>query len=127
MKTFLMSWGMLVLSVLFNVFGVFVIKLKMNEYGEVKMDSLKTVLYYFLVLLKSPVVVCGVILFCVAPFLFAIALSRMELAVAYPAQIGLNFVILILLGFWVLGEPMTAYKMIGIVLTLVAIYFFSKG
>jgi len=121
-----LSWGMLMLSVLFNVYGVFVIKLKLNELGEIKMDSLRTVFSYFIVLLKSPLVISGVFLFFIAPFLFAIALSRMEITIAYPAQIGLNFIILIILALLFLGEQFDLYKGVGILLILAGILVLNK-
>ena len=126
MQTFFLTWGLLILSVLFNVYGVFVIKLKLNEYGAVKVGSLKSIISYFFLLIKAPLVSSGVILFFLSPFLFAVALSRMEISVAYPAQVGLNFVFLIFLAFFVLGEQMTVYKIAGIILMLISIYFLNK-
>lgn len=126
MKELFLSWGMLILSVIFNAYGVFVIKLRLNELGEIPFNSIKTTSGYFLVLLKSPLVIGGILLFFIAPFLFAVALSRMEITIAYPAQIGLNFVILILLALFLLGEQMTLYKIVGIISILVGIYFLNK-
>jgi len=126
MKEWLLSWGMLVLSVIFNALGVFIIKLRLNEMGVIKVDSLKTVFSYFFIMMKAPLVVVGLILFFLAPFLFAIALSRMEIVVAYPAQIGLNFLILILLAVLFLGEQITFLKVIGTVLVLAGVYFLNK-
>lgn len=127
MREYALSWGMLALSVVFNAFGVFVIKWRLNELGAIKMESWSTILSYFVLLIKSPWAMIGVFLFFVAPFLFAVALSRMEVTVAYPAQVGLNFVIIILLALVLLGEQMNFYKIFGIILTLSALYFFHKG
>lgn len=126
MKEWLLSWGMLLVSVMFNAIGVFIIKLKLNELGVIKADSLRTVFTYFFVMLKSPFVVFGLVLFIIAPFLFVIALSRMEIVVAYPAQIGLNFLIVVLLAIAFLGEQMTSLKVVGSVLIFVGIYFLNK-
>jgi multidrug transporter EmrE-like cation transporter len=127
LKEFLESWGLLILSVFFNVYGIFVIKLKLNQYGIIRLDSWKHFIEYFLVLIRSPLVISGVILFFLAPFLFAIALSRMEIVVAYPAQLGLNFVFLVVLALLILGESLTVHKTIGMVLVLAGIYFLSKA
>jgi multidrug transporter EmrE-like cation transporter len=126
MKEMILSWGMLTLSVIFNAFGVFVIKLKLNELGPIKVDSIRGTIDYFFLLLKSPLVVVGVVLFFLAPFLFAIALSRMEIAVAYPVQIGLNFIILLLLALFVLGEQLTIYKSVAITLVLIGTIMLSR-
>ena len=127
MKSILLSWGMLIVSVIFNVWGVFCIKLRINDLGTVPMGSWRAMIQYFFSLLKYPEVISGLILFFIAPFLFAIALSRMDISVAYPVQISLNFVFLILLGFFVIGEAITMNKMIGLGLTFLSIYFFTKA
>lgn len=125
-KNIFLSWGMLFLSVLFNAYGVFVIKYKINELGEIQLNSFRIVINYFIALLKSPLVISGVALFFLAPFLFAIALSRMEISIAYPAQVGLNFIFLLLLAFIFLGENLTINKIIAISLVICSIYFLYK-
>ena len=72
-------------------------------------------------------VVFGLILFFAAPFLFAIAFSRMDIVVAYPAQIGLNFLVLVLLAVMFLKEQMTLPNMLGTALVLVGVYFLNKS
>lgn len=126
MKETFLSWGMLVLSVLFNVFGVFVIKMRLNILGPVGFDSFKNVLNYFWLLLKSPLVVAGVMFFSLSPFLFTVALSRMEISLAYPVNVGLNFVLLVLLAFLVLGEQITMLKGAGIILVFAGVFLLNK-
>ena len=122
----MLSWGMLCIGVIFNVIGVFVIKMKLNELGPMKVDSFKAILSYLVVMCKSPVVIVGVTLFFLAPFVLAVALSRMEISIAYPAQVGLNFLILFILAVLFLGETLTIHKIIGALLVLASIYFFQK-
>ncbi|MFH1360505.1 MAG: EamA family transporter [Candidatus Omnitrophota bacterium] len=126
MNSLFLTWGMLILSVLCNAGGVFIIKWRLNEMGAIKCDSLRSVFAYFLLFIRSPLVILGLVLFFAAPFLFAIALSRMDITVAYPAQVGLNFLILIILAVFVLGEQMTSLKFIGIILVVLGIYFLNK-
>lgn len=126
LKNIFLSWGMLLLSVLFNAYGAFIIKYKMNELGEMRLNSFNFIMTYFTALLKSPLVVSGIVLFFLAPFLFAVALSRMEISVAYPAQVGLNFIFLLFLAVMFLGENLTINKAIGISLVICSIYFLHK-
>jgi len=121
-----LSWGMLIVSVLFNALGVFIIKLKLNEYGAIPTETLKSILIAFWTLAKSPLVVFGLVLFFLSPFLFTIALSRMEITIAYPVQIALNFLILILLAVLFLNEQLTFQKSFGMLLIFVGIYFLNK-
>jgi multidrug transporter EmrE-like cation transporter len=127
MKEWSLSWGMLVLSVIFNALGVFIIKLRLNEIGVLTPGSWKAVFSYFFVMMKSPLVVVGLVLFFLAPFLFVIALSRMDIVVAYPAQIGLNFFILVVLAVIFLGEQITLLKVWGTVLVLTGVYLLNKS
>ena len=127
MREVFLGWGMLTLSVVFNAFGVFVIKLKLNEMGPIGVADWKATIGYFFLLLKSPLIVLGVIVFFLSPFLFTIALSRMEMTIAYPVQIGMNFFLLILLSVLFLGEQLTLYKFLGIFLICAGIYLLNKG
>jgi len=126
MKNLFLSWGMLFLGVAFNAYGIFVIKHRLNDLGEIQLSSIRIVIDYFIVLLKSPLVISGVVLFFLAPFLSAVALSRMQISVAYPAQVGLNFTFLLLLAFIFLGEALTINKIIAISLVICSIYFLYK-
>jgi len=123
---FLMSWGMLVLSVVINAFSVFLIKRRLNELGEIRLDSIQFIFNYGTEFLKSSSAILAMILFVAAPFCLAVAVSRMELTVAYPAQVGLNFVLVIVLSLIYLGEELTFNKGIGIGFVLVSIYFLAK-
>ena len=85
MKEWSLSWGTLFVSVIFNALGVFIIKLRLNELGAVKAESIPSTIGYFFVMIKSPLVILGLVLFFLAPFLFAVALSRMEILTAFLA------------------------------------------
>jgi multidrug transporter EmrE-like cation transporter len=117
---------MLFLSVVCNAGGVFIVKKKLNEMGAIDMGSLKAFLGYLSAMGQSPLVIAGVGLFFIAPFLFAIALSRLDMTVAYPAQVGLNFLLLLLLAILFLGEAVTAHRLIGVALVLASICFLSR-
>ena len=125
-KNFLLSWGMLLLGILLNVFGVYMIKLKINTLGNISFGSIASVFNYFLALIKIPGVVAGGIAIFAAPFPYAIALSRMQLSVAYPASVALNCLIIIPLTILFLGEHFTLNKLISVVCLTVSLYFLYK-
>ncbi len=126
MKELFLSWGLLILSVIFNAGGVFIVKWNLNHMGAIQTTSLKTIFQAMVLLLKSPGVISGVILFFIAPVLFIIALSRMDIAVAYPVQVGLNFLILLLLAVFFLGEQITPFRWIGLGFIFCGIYFLNR-
>ena len=125
-KEVFLGWGMLVLSVLFNVYGVFAVKMKLNELGPIKFDSFGGLMNYFSLAIRSGAVIAGVILFFAAPFLFAVALSRMEITVAYPVQIILSLIILSLLAVLFMGEHLTVNKIIVMILAVLCVYLLRK-
>jgi quaternary ammonium compound-resistance protein SugE len=125
-KEWLLSWGMLGLSVLFNVFGAMVIKWKLNEAGKFELESFRGVMEYGLIFLRSPLVVSSLILFFAAPFLFGIALSRLPLLVAYPVNVGLNFLLVLLVSIVFLSESLTPTKLLAVALILVGVIILSR-
>ena len=125
-KNFMLSWGMLLVGVIMNVFGVYVIKIKINSIGSVQFNSFMTVVNYFFTLAKSPMVIVGALVLLSAPAPYAIALSSMDLSVAYPASVALNCLIIIPLTVLFLGEALTLYKVAGLTLMVVSLYFLYK-
>ncbi|MBI5523542.1 MAG: EamA family transporter [Desulfarculus sp.] len=122
MENFLLSWGVLVLSALANAYGAFVIKLGLNRQGPLPTGSVGGVILYFLGLLKSPLVISGVASFFLAPVLFSAALSRMEVSVAQPAMVGMNFAFLMVCAALFLGERITPRKLVGVAMVVAALF-----
>ncbi len=125
-NTWVMSWGMLLASIVMNSLGAFAIKYKMNQLGSLGLDSFSGGLRYLGQLFSSPAGLIGGVLFVLAPFVFAVALSRMEASVAFPIQAGLNFLILVGLAVLFLGEGLTPAKGLGLVLIVAGVYFVSR-
>ena len=96
------TWGMLLASVVMDAGGLFLVK-------------------------AGTFVALGVALFALAPFAFAIALSRMALTVAYPVQVGLNFACVAVLSAAFLGESMTPGRIGGIVLVAAGCLVVGRG
>ena len=126
MKQFIFSWGALSVSVMFNAVGVFIVKQRLNELGVFPTESIRSMVHYLFLLTKSPPVLFGIFLVFVAPILSAIALSRLDITIAYPALIGLNFLFILILGTLFLGENLTLYKIVGIGLVIASFYFLNK-
>ena len=125
-KDFFLSWGMLFFGVLLNVFGIYLVKMKINTLGNVQLDSIAAVINYFFTLIRIPLVIIGGVAVLIAPLSYAIALSRMQLSVAYPVSVALNCLILIPLTVIFLGEGFNLNKAIGIVLILLSLYLLYK-
>lgn len=103
--------------------GIFVIKLALNEQGPLPVGSWGAVGDYYLALVAQPRVLAGGALFLAAPFLFAAALTRMEISTAYPVQVGLVFSLLLILAVAFLGERLGPAKIAGLVLVAGSLFF----
>ena len=126
-KDFFLSWGMLLIGVVMNVFGIYVVKMKINELGEFSFGSFATVVNYFLTLAKSPLAIIGAVAIMAAPFPYAIALSKMELSIAYPLSVALNCILVLFLTVLFLGESLTWNKAGAIAMILVSLFFLYKS
>ena len=126
LRDFFLSWGMLIIGVFANVMGMYLVKMKMNELGGIEVSSLRMVVTYFLALARSPLAVIGAIIFLIAPLPYAIAISRMELSVAYPLSIALSCLILLPLTFIFFGESVTFNKVAATAMILASLYFLYK-
>ena len=102
------------------------IKNRLNALGEIQFSSLRYLFNYGIEFIKSPGAIIGLILFVASPFFLAVAVSRMDMTVAYPVQLSLNFLLVIILSLLYLNEPLSWDKGIGIGLVLISIYFLAK-
>ena len=65
--------------------------------------------------------VIGLAAFCVALFLVSRVMKQLPVSIAYPIWAGGGTAGVALIGIFVLGEPMTLLKMIGIGLIMVGV------
>ena len=126
MKLFFVTWGMVFIAAVMDVYGAYVVKVRINELGPVRYESTMIVLKYLLELFKSPIVLFGAFLIIVAPIPYVFALSRMELSTAYPIVVALSALLLIPIAIIFLGESISWYKVMGIIIIIFGLYFIYK-
>jgi len=126
MNKFLLSWGMVIGYVVLNSFGALIIKYKINAIGEVQLGSLKSFVNYFMELLKSPLIICGILSIFISAFVWMTALSRLQISLAYPVAVGLNFFVVVTVALIFLKEQLSVEKVIGIVLIFISIYLLTR-
>lgn len=74
----------------------------------------------------SPYVVGGLLLMVVSMGAHLIVLSKVDISFAYPF-LGLSFVFISVYGYFVLGEPMTAWKFVGTTLIFLGVALVAKS
>ena len=115
------SLALIVVTALLNASGVIAIKRALNQCGPLPLVPLADVLRYVARFLRRPDALAGCLAFFAAPITFVIALRTVELVVAYPIFVGLNFSLLFGLAVTVLGEAWSLRKGLGMMLILAGV------
>lgn len=123
---FLLSWGMVLAYILLNSFGALIIKYKINEMGTIQLSSFRFVIKYFYELIKSPLIICGIFSIFISAFVWMVALSRLQISIAYPVAVGLNFIVVVTVALIFFKEHLSVEKIIGIVLIFISVFLISR-
>ena len=123
---FLLSWGMVLAYIVFNSFGALIIKYKINEMGTIQLGSFRFVIKYFYELIKSPLIICGIFSIFISAFVWMVALSRLQISIAYPVAVGLNFIVVVTVALIFFKEHLSVEKIIGIVLIFISVFLISR-
>ena len=97
----------------FTVYGQMVLKWRMDQLGALPEGGTWIVLKHLLRLVFDPVILSTFVAAFLASLAWMAAMTKFELSYAYPFT-SLNFVAVLLLSVWLLGESMTLSKALGI-------------
>ena len=68
--------------------------------------------------LVRPHTMIGLLLYFISALLWITVLSRTQLSYAYPL-VGLNYVLVVLVSAWILGEQVSAHRWVGVLLIVI--------
>lgn len=112
--------GMILLSVTFAAVAQVTLKTGVNRVTDdtggalnIDGDSLKA-------LAGSPIVWLGLVLFGLSAIVWLVVLSRATLSFAYPFA-SLSYVLILVLGHFVLDEPVTSLRLAGVGLIIAGV------
>ena len=112
-------------TILLTVYGQVILKWRLAQLPPLPEPLLaKTARLAWLVF--DPWIFSGFVAAFLASLAWMAALSKVELSVAYPFM-SLNFVIVMLLGAWLLAEPLSWPKAIGVLLIVAGTVVASRG
>ena len=126
-RELLLSWGMVGAYVILNSFGALAIKQAVHHIGMAQASSLKDVVSFFAATFVSPLVLPGLFAIGLSACAWIIALSRMELSIAYPVAVALNCLIVVSAGLALYGETLSLNKLVGIGLLLSSIILLFRS
>ena len=123
MNQFFLTWGLVILAAFMDVAGILVIKLRLNFLGPIRFESFYSTFVYCLKIISTPLTFLAALVIILSPVIYAFALSRMNLSIAYPLIIGFSAIFLLILSYIILNETITFNNILGILLILAGIFF----
>lgn len=111
-------------AILIAVVCELLLKNEMNKFGILRLE-LSTIPQTLLRLLTNPVVLCGLMLYGVTAFLWLAVLSRVDLSYAYPMW-ALSYVVVTLAARFVLQEPVSAWRYVGLTLVCLGVVVMAR-
>jgi multidrug transporter EmrE-like cation transporter len=115
MKDFIFTWGFIMTAAVFDVVAVILIKMRLNILGPVKFSSFTETFTYCINVISTVQTFFATLVILLSPVLYGFALSRINLSTAYPLIIGFSAISLVLCSIFILNEPVSTNKLIGII------------
>jgi len=112
-------------TIFFTVYGQLILKWRIEKYGSLP-DNFLGKLSFLFGLLHDPFILSGFVSAFVASFFWMAAMTKLDLSYAYHF-ISLSFVLVFFLSTWLFQEPVTVYKVVGLLLIVTGIMVSSRS
>ncbi len=113
------------LTIVFTVYGQLVLKWRIRDFGALPADSMEKIRFLVL-LIFDPAIFSTFVAAFLASLAWMAAMTRFDLSYAYPFT-SLSFVTVLLLSAWLLNEPLTWQKAVGVALIVIGTVVASRG
>ena len=112
-------------TVCFTVYGQLILKWRIIQFGSLPADLVDK-LKFLLSLLLDPAIFSGFLAAFLASLAWMGAMTKFNISHAYPFM-ALNFVIIAVLSSWLLREPLTFQKLLGVAIIMCGTVVASRG
>lgn len=121
----LLDYFYIVATIAFTVYGQLILKWRIASFGPLPADTVEK-LRFLISLLFDPAIFSGFAAAFLASLAWMAAMTKFDLSHAYPFM-SLNFVIVLILSGWLLNEPVTLQKLLGITLIILGTVVAARG
>jgi uncharacterized membrane protein len=125
MKTRYFDYLYILATIGFTVYGQLILKWRIRNFAPLPVDAIDK-LKFLILLLFDPAIFSGFAAAFFASLAWMAAMTKFELNHAYPFM-SLNFVIVLLLSGWLLNEPVSIQKALGVVLIVIGTVVGARG
>jgi len=112
-------------TIVFTVYGQLILKWRIAHYGAMP-DGGWEKLKFLVSLLFDPMIFSGFAAAFLASLAWMAAMTKFDLSHAYPFM-SLNFAVVLLLSAWLLSEPLTLQKTLGVGLIMLGTVVAAQG
>lgn len=115
----------ILLTIGLTVYGQLALKWRITSFGPLPDNALQKI-KYLISLLSDPVIFSGFVAAFLASLAWMAAMTKFDLSHAYPFM-SLNFVVVLLLSGWLLSEPASIQKVLGIAFIVFGTVVAARG
>ncbi|SFL45844.1 EamA family transporter [Salibacterium qingdaonense] len=112
-------------TVIFTVYGQLMLKWRIGKYGSLP-DEVWDKIIFLLKLLLDPLVLSGFLSAFLAAMCWMAAMTKFDISYAYPFM-SLSFMLVFILSIFWFNEPVTSFKVIGMLLVVSGIVVMSQS
>lgn len=88
--------------------------------------SMENALPVFVQLMTNWSIISGLFCYAVSVVVWVMALSRVEVSVAYP-MLSIGYIVNLLFAHWLFGEPLTGMRIAGILVIMVGVVMITRN
>jgi multidrug transporter EmrE-like cation transporter len=119
------GYGYILLTLFFTVIGQIVLKWRLSQLDPLP-EGIQDKLRFLVLMIFDPIIFAVYVSAFAAGLAWMAALTRFDLNYAYPFM-SLSFVLVLVLSSWLLGEPLTAGRTLGVAFIVVGTLIASRG
>ena len=119
------AFGLVLAAIVIGTCGQVLLKAGVNAVGAFAF-TLENALPVGIKLALEPRILGGVSSYVVSLALWILALSRVEVSIAYP-MVSIGFALNALLAWWMLGEAVTPMRMLGIGIIIAGVWVVARS
>lgn len=118
-----LSLILVLVSIVLSSFGQVTMK-----YGTMQLTQLININVFqkLLVYFTNIYIVLGFVLYALSAFIWIFAISKLPLSIAYPL-VGISYVIVMVLSYFMFKEPITLTKVIGVLLIISGVIVIARS
>lgn len=119
------EWLLILSGVMLNAFAQLFLKAGVRQIGHFEFSSENLFPIAWALATRLPII-GGLVCYVISVVVWIMALSRVEVSIAYP-MLSIGYIVNALLAWWLLGELLNAQKVIGILVIGIGVVLVARS